>query len=552
MKLSEILGKYNIDIKECSIISLLKHDPVDYYGKDIKKSGNYILVFRGKDDDDTLPVFDGLYGKSPLKEISNNKIKKLKGKLVASWVLEDATLDGKKSASDFDVIINSGKFDKLLDAIKYVYGIVKNVRSILPIMAAFLAVSCTSIPKNKIYKDKENIAQVNKAQKKIDSISRANQKRLENSTEFKDCVKKIETLNKMKNKSSVDNADINTLKSIYGNEMNIAPIDCTQGKIDDSEYQKLKKEFEVHCDKKYWDENIIISGVLLPLRLTNTTLAIGTLGIYCVIPPFFCQSWYVNKNDGRAGFHLWAPGDKWNYDICKTMLPEDKPASFANKTEFNDANGILKKVKGYCKTEQSKAEAKQGAKQKEFDRYLAKLKSMACDRNDYKKGCLLDLPRAVDNSLAGWCMLGAGSLEGAAGCLPFVKDLTVQGSTMNGGVLTEVGFIQTTKQYFHGQTFQTDGYLYEYDKPHKGIFVTVPSFKRSKYKIPTSDKAEIEESGICKTVRINECRAKYDSQKSDCDFSGHIFMPKNEKNKMKRQCKDKNDRLEWDKNKECV
>lgn len=204
------------------------------------------------------------------------------------------------------------------------------------ILTGIIISGCTSIPREKIISDTENINKATEIHNKISTI---------NFVDY-DCVNNTNSLNKLLKKENLNVSDYEIIQKIFP-DGEIKEIKCDLPKNTKKQLNKIETEIDDYCNDKYYDENFIVSTFLFPFRLTNTLSTIGTLGIIQIFPPHTCFSTYYNHeirtfdNKNAMGVNCWAPGDDWNFDNCKAMMYKD---IIFNKTSFTEVEMLRQKI----------------------------------------------------------------------------------------------------------------------------------------------------------------------------------------------------------------
>jgi len=97
--------------------------------------------------------------------------------------------------------------------------------------------------------------------------------------------------------------------------------------------------------KKYREENSIITITMLPFRLANTVLAIGTLTVFPALTGSCTASYQKglwDKDREKVPGDCWSPGRAWNAYNCKKMLVLPDYETEA-KRQLEQENNIKKK-----------------------------------------------------------------------------------------------------------------------------------------------------------------------------------------------------------------
>lgn len=227
----------------------------------------------------------------------------------------------------------------------------------------FILSACVSLPREEIVQDEQNIAKLNEITANVEEKTASSQ-------DYIKCVAEVEKLNSIVKKDKINKDDLDFIYEVFPTKYSnitpkIEPINCSA--YLDIEYNKYKQDFVDYCDDKYWYDPPLVSIALLPIRLTNVVLSIGTLGIWCATS--MCSSQYydeaseydINDPDNSslsAGFNPIAPGDDWNRDICKLMFPsQEEFLKEQNFASFTNVEKLTNQIDDYFKAERTKKAA---------------------------------------------------------------------------------------------------------------------------------------------------------------------------------------------------
>lgn len=219
--------------------------------------------------------------------------------------------------------------------------------------------ACVSLPREEIIHDEQNTT-------KLTEITADIEENIANNQDYIKCVAQVDKLNNIVKKDKLNKEDYSFVYEVFlANNSYIEPINCLD--YLDIEYNKYKESFMNYCEDRYWHENLLVSTLLLPIRLTNVTLSLGTLGIWCVTS--MCESQYSNlarkegikdpeSQSSTAGFNPWAPGDDWNKDICKSMFPTQEDfLQNQNLASFTNVEKLNTQIEEYLNRERAAKEA---------------------------------------------------------------------------------------------------------------------------------------------------------------------------------------------------
>lgn len=257
----------------------------------------------------------------------------------------------------------------------------------------FVLSACVSLPMDEIIKDEQNTT-------KLTEVTAGVEKKITNNQEYNKCAAEVDKLNNIVKKDKITKDDYSFISEVFlarnfYSPPKIEPIDCSV--YLDIEYNKYKQDFMDYCDDKYWHENLLVSTVLLPFRLTNITLSIGTLGVWCATS--MCNSQYYDYAEEHgitdpddpslpAGFNLIAPGDDWNRDICKNMFPsQEEFLKQQNLASFTEVEKLNTQIEKYLSTERTKKAAAVKAEQEKKQKMEAERKRQQFERCMQNPAC---------------------------------------------------------------------------------------------------------------------------------------------------------------------
>lgn len=317
------------------------------------------------------------------------------------------------------------------------------MKKICLILGLFFVSGCSSLPKEQIVNDPDNNLKIAAIQQNMQLEQSAS---LSNDKKYWDCMEKINKLRQI-NKKNITETDIEYLSSVYPGQI-YYDITAYRKKINyggisdeyikcfhsnDISESKYIDEFESYCDDKYLHENGLLSVVLLPLRLTNLVLSIGTLGIFPLIHgPIYSD-----------------------YKNC-VSLSSKLSFNNNNSTELfskDEMNQLKDKIAKYCQTN-----------------YWNKQKELCDGYSSLKKGCLINFD--------GYIVADFGVKT---------DGVIVVGGYLFGNTIGGEYFIHDKNKYYEHQEFDTDGYWYSYVGVYDGSIQKLPAFKRTNQKISTSN-----------------------------------------------------------------
>lgn len=347
----------------------------------------------------------------------------------------------------------------------------------LCVLPLLVLCGCVSQTVEKIQSDPENIQKAISVQKRLNAGMEKTMNERRKDKDYQDCVKKIKTLTVLKNKKSLSYDDMNNIldilqfkkRYVYGGEgvgyqrEDYLDLDTPYCEFynrywDDS----LQQEIKDFCWDKYWVGNWTTAVTLFPLRVTNELVAIGTLGIVPAILGTCSangEGWNYNYETTEFPAWCWKPGATWNYNTCQKFVagPQyhgywkyDSSKDIYKFTE-DDISVLTEKMISYC-----------NAEIESINKELHKFDGNMC-KDDLVKGCMVDL-------------------DGA--------HIVPSGTRKDGVVISRSlyhinsVFAYDANDYYDGQDFNTGGYYYTYVGNYNDGVQRLPSFRRSKHKVP--------------------------------------------------------------------
>lgn len=311
------------------------------------------------------------------------------------------------------------------------------------ILSLVIISGCSSLPKEQIINDADNNLKITEIQQQMDS-EQSNS--LSNDKNYWNCVEKITKLRQINGKN-ITESDIDYISSLYPGQiyndvtaykkrMNYGGISdkyiqCEHN--DDVSKSKYVDSFDSYCRDKYLHENGLLSVALLPLRLTNVVLSIGTLGVFPLIHgPIYSD-----------------------YKNCKSLSNKLSLNNSDNTNSFteDEMNKLKDKITEYCQIN-----------------YWDKLEKVCDSYTSLKKGCLLNFD--------GYIVADFGVRK---------DGVTVVNGYMFGNAVGGEYFIYDTNKYYEHQEFNTNGYWYSYVGVYDGMVQKLPAFKRTNQTISTSN-----------------------------------------------------------------